>query len=218
MKFKFLKAALTGLIVSVSSFANAGLIKYEFSGVFTRSVAVASSAIVEANLGDDFDGEFTYDDEQPLLSIISPGTRARYNTGEILASTGIFNYSASIGPQLQIYNNWEFTPGGTVIDDFFLSVYQYDKSGTGYYLIQLIMRDYTTNTLNDLSIPNPMEMEQLSKGGHFFLRRFTSSNNEEWWADGSMSNIRAVTAPEPTTLAIFALGMIGLVSRRFKKL
>jgi len=39
------------------------------------------------------------------------------------------------------------------------------------------------------------------------------------YSDGRTSHliVRAVSVPEPSTLAIFALGMIGLASRRFKK-
>jgi hypothetical protein len=34
---------------------------------------------------------------------------------------------------------------------------------------------------------------------------------------GSFSDIDTTSVPEPSTLAIFALGIVGLTSRRFKK-
>ncbi|WP_310649977.1 PEP-CTERM sorting domain-containing protein [Colwellia sp. MB02u-14] len=37
------------------------------------------------------------------------------------------------------------------------------------------------------------------------------------WTWGEASTKEYLDVPEPSTLAIFALGMIGLVSRRFKK-
>ncbi|MGK2231392.1 MAG: hypothetical protein ACI92O_000550 [Colwellia sp.] len=52
-------------------------------------------------------------------------------------------------------------------------------------------------------------------------RRFEIDNtdNEQWSSSRvspAMFTLHAVEVPEPTTLAIFALGMIGLASRRFK--
>ncbi|MFT6909748.1 MAG: hypothetical protein ACJAS1_006475 [Oleiphilaceae bacterium] len=220
MKFKFLKTTLASIFLAGSSLmnvANAALITYEFSGAFSRSVVVEPLANADANVGDYFLGQFTYDDEEPLFGIINPDTRAIYSTGEILASTGINSYKASSSPQLQIFNNWEFTPGGIAIDDFFLSVYQYDNFGDGFYLLQLNLRDYTTATLDSLSIPNKDQIEALASGAFFFLRRFDSTRQEVWWADGAISNINLASVTEPTTLAIFALGLMGLASRRFKE-
>jgi hypothetical protein len=222
MIFKFLNITVLGIVLTACclvNVANAALITYEFSGVFSRSVVIDPLANADANIGNGFLGQFTYDDEQLLFGIINPDTRARYSTGEILASTSINRYKASSGPQLQIFNNWEFTPGGTAIDDFFLSVYQYDNFGDGFYLLQLNLRDYTTATLDSLSIPNKDQIEALASGGRFFLRRFASRGQEAWWADGAFNtfNVRQIDVPEPSTLAIFALGFIGLTLRRFKK-
>lgn len=220
MKNKFLKTTLVSIFLAGSclmNVANAALITYEFSGEFSRSVVVEPLAKADANVGDYFLGQFTYDDEEPLFGIVNPDTRARYSTGEILVSTGINSYRASSGPQLQIFNNWEFTPGGTAIDDFFLSVYQYDNFGDGFYLLQLNLRDHTTAILDSLFIPNKDQIEALASGGFFFLRRFDSTGQEVWWADGSISNINLASVTEPTTLAIFALGLMGIAARRFKK-
>lgn len=222
MIFKFLNITVLGIVLTACclvNVANAALITYEFSGVFSRSVVIDPLANADANIGNGFLGQFTYDDEQLLFGIINPDTRARYSTGEILASTSINSYKASSDPQLQIFNNWEFTPGGTAIDDFFLSVYQYDSFGDGFYLLQLNLRDYTTATLDSLSIPNKDQIEALASGGHFYLRRFASRGHEEWWANGAFNtfNVRQIDVPEPSTLAIFALGFIGLTLRRFKK-
>jgi hypothetical protein len=220
MKFKFLRMRLASILLAGSclmNVANASLITYEFSGAFSRSVVVEPLSNADANIGDYFLGQFTYDDEEPLFGIINPDTRARYSTGEILASTIINSYRASSDPQLQIFNNWEFTPGGTAIDDFFLSVYQYDNFGDGFYLLQINLRDYTTAVLDSLSIPNKEQIGALASGGRFFLRRFASIGQEVWWADGAISNINLVSVPEPTAFAIFALSLIGLASRRFKK-
>ncbi len=53
--------------------------------------------------------------------------------------------------------------------------------------------------------------------------RFTSnlnqSSNDEWWAiDNVVINANtSPQVPEPSTLAIYSLGIVGLVARRFKK-
>jgi len=50
-----------------------------------------------------------------------------------------------------------------------------------------------------------------------------NTNNDRWGHSGQTHGavgaffVRTVDVPEPSTLAIFALGMIGLASRRFKK-
>jgi hypothetical protein len=204
------------LLFFCSISANAGVITYEFSGVFSRTVVVDPLTTADTNIGESFSGQFSYDDEQPLFGIISPDTRARYSTGEIFVDTGTNNYKAISTPQLQIFNNWEFSPSGTAIDDFFLSVEQYDSSGTGYYLLQLNLRDYTTTKLDSLSIPNTEEIDELVSGGHFYLRRFASRGQEEWWADGAFSSANRVSVPEPSSLYLLFFGFIWLTYRTVK--
>jgi hypothetical protein len=85
-----------------------------------------------------------------------------------------------------------------------------DSLGTGFYLLQLTLRDYTTTTLDSLSIPNTDQIETLASGGHFHLRRFASRGQEEWWADGALSNVNLVSVPEPSSLILLLLGFVGL--------
>jgi hypothetical protein len=92
MIFKFLNITVVGIVLTACclvNVANAALITYKFSGVFSRSVVVDPLAKADANIGDYFFSQFTYDDNQPLFGIINPDTRPRYSTGEILASTSI---------------------------------------------------------------------------------------------------------------------------------
>jgi hypothetical protein len=52
----------------------------------------------------------------------------------------------------------------------------------------------------------------------FVQARHSGSNWDNWAIDNvSLSNNTSVDVPEPSTFAIFALGMMGLVSRRVKK-
>ena len=151
-----------------------------------------------------------------LVSLALIRALDRYSTGEIFVDTGTNNNKAISTPQLQIFNNWEFSPSGTAIDDFFLSVEQYDSSGTGYYLLQLNLRDYTTTKLDSLSIPNTEEIDELVSGGRFYLRRFASRGQEEWWADGAFSSANRVSVPEPSSLYLLFFGFIWLTYRTVK--
>jgi hypothetical protein len=100
---------------------------------------------------------------------------------------------------------------------FFLSVYQHDNFGDGFYLLQLNLRDYTTATLDSLSIPNKDQIETLASGGHFFLRRFATRGQEVWWADGALNTYNLVSVPEPSSLILLLLGFVGL-TYKVKKL
>ena len=191
----------------------AGLIEYEFSGIFSRAVLVDSNASLDVNIDDVFQVSFGFEANEALFSLIDNDTRARYNTGYIAAETGVNNYYANEAPQLQILNDWEFSLGGTVIDEFFLSAFQYDNDGDSFYLLQLNMRDYTNNIINNTSIPTTAQIETLSGNGGFFLRRFSANNNEEWWADGIFSEITLVSVPEPTGIILFFSGLVMLIVR-----
>jgi len=79
------------------------------------------------------------------------------------------------------------------------------------------------NAWNELLVPISLTFNTTATSLNV---RFTStldqSANDEWWAVDNVvinDNVVAnnVPVPEPSTLAIFALGVMGLASRRFKK-
>lgn len=193
----------------------AAIIQYEFDGNFDRVEVFDPSATPDFVLGDAYSGTFTYDEDEPLHSIIEADTRARYSTGTIAAMVGSNSYDAASGPQLQIFDDWTFLNSTTSIDEFFLSVYQFDNVGTGFYLLQLSLRDYTTTILNSLDIPTTEQLEQLAVNGNFILRRFSDLQSEAWWGDGNFPGISPV--PTPATLALFGIGLAGLGWSRRKK-
>ena len=62
----------------------------------------------------------------------------------------------------------------------------------------------------------------LSAGTHNISMRIADTSDGEWDSSvfiqaGSFSDTNPTDVPEPSTLAVFALGLIGLASRRFKK-
>jgi hypothetical protein len=205
---KLIVRLLAVLAFCSTGLASAGNIQYEFSGSIDRVEVFDPSTTPDFGLGDSFSGIFSYDDDAPLNYIIEPDTRALYNTGTIAATVGTTSYASVSGPQLQIFDNWTFVSSTTSIDDFFLSVFQYDAVGDGFYLLQLNMRDYTTTVLNSLDIPTTDQVEQLAVNGRFILRRFSDPASEEWWGDGDFNGVSAV--PIPATIPLFAIGLAGL--------
>ncbi|MFQ3195042.1 MAG: hypothetical protein ACI9N3_001876 [Colwellia sp.] len=154
MNYKFLKAAIVGLVLSVSSFASAGLITvdWEFNGgSFDGTFSGADN---------NSDGILTFDE----LSDFSPRTSFTNVNLSNLVDVGDFNLST--GQWLSNAISWTNQPDN--------AWFTWNNRG---------------NSVNSL------------------------------WASVTVNSVTGTSqpVPEPSTLAIFALGMIGLASRRFKK-
>lgn len=208
MNFRKLSAAFVGLIMAVSFNANAGLI-YDNGGSIGGGIANNSTDWVQA---DDF----------MLLS-------DEYISGGgiwIESQSGSFNWDGTL-------EYWFFdalSPSGVIQTGFAINVVQVDTgilaqggvdniqkiefdfdslfaalSNTNYYLgVRLGSQDVAWSGFTP---GNGVE----SSGGSF--------NN---WSNNSRERAfylesKATTVPEPSTLAILALGIMGLASRRFKK-
>ena len=197
-----------GLVLMASS---AQASSYGFEGQFNRILGVGA----DVNLLDPFTASFSYDDDAPLFSIIESGTRARYNTGSIRLDSAAFNYQATSGPQLQIFDDWE-APGITTRDDFYLVGVQHDDVGPGFYILSINMIDSTGLSLDSLAIPSPPTVEHMARNGRIDLRRFSAANVQEWEAMGRFSEIHPV--PEPNTALLLSLGLTGLAAKRRRSL
>jgi hypothetical protein len=206
MNIKMLKAAVAGLVLSVSGFANAGLIEFippndETGQVFSTNGNDIWSAgrglVFEMLSNETIDSLGVYHD----LSNIN----LFYELSQVTSLTGAV------------------TSGQTIL-----------RSGNALT---------TTNGLNwiDFGIADLM----LSAGNYYHLeftfsgngnQNFFYNNGNAAFSEGSFINIEGTQAgntsnfvmpalrvntttqvPEPSTLAIFALGIMGLASRRFKK-
>jgi hypothetical protein len=196
MNMKMLKAAVAGLVLFVSGFANAGLI--------VDPVANGSGCCGSGERGYYFE---TPEDFQlnSLWLNTSSGLSTSYNI-EILLFDAIpsgSNYST-----VAAYTNvngildveFDFGAG----DIFGLIAWDNNLSETPY------STDVTKSIFTSPIQLNRMYKQSLGQGGNIYVE--------------SGSNIGAIgfsyssiSVPEPSTLAIFALGIMGLASRRFKK-
>jgi hypothetical protein len=196
MKFKFLKAACAGLILSVSAFSNAGLITFNGTasdGDYTSLPGSYTEAgfTLTNNSGSNYfvDNDFStnlnsWDDDVLEFNSLTSSQATLTADGNInfdfsSAFLGSFNSAASL-----TFEGF-FAGGGSITQTFSLGLNTRALFNfTGF------------NNLSSLVISAPTD-------GMFALMDDLT--------------VSASSVPEPSTLAIFALGIIGLASRRFKK-
>lgn len=215
MKLRFLKTTLLGCLLSVSCFvgmANAGII---YSNDFESGLATDFSNytnVVSAPNGESFIGYLTHG-ATPTLNL-----------------NGLAAHS-SITIDFDVYGLRSLD--GTVHSDNF----QFFIDGTSQF------KDYYGHSNGIIVGPTTGQLvshDQSAFGhGHFYGGASTyhysvtlshvdpsisfgfKANTDQGWIDEAfgLDNVvvSSVSVPEPSTLAIFALGMIGLASRRFKK-
>jgi hypothetical protein len=237
MKFKFVSAAIVGLILSVTflpNVANAGLIKsYDFNGDLTDTLGNGVDLLA---LGGSISaGQYHFEAAQGLIM------------NSALASTT--SYAFEVGFSASLWDNswgisWNslvnFSNYGTNDNALYYSgsygvgVYPYDAStyasgtllqNTPYVLGFVNNNGSYTISINGTSVTS-YDTDGYTTPSALNTLRFFKDNYGEDFA-GSVDFIRihsdassfgqVAAVPEPSTLAIFALGMMGLVSRRFKK-
>ena len=218
MKLKFLKSALTGLLLSSACFinaANAGLI--------------ISATDVTTNMGNNFSGDIknTIDQSGLNTNFISGVTDFdTYNpTSQTITNTGPDQWWGAAG----VLGVTDFDLGATYnlsrlalwnanfihgIKDF--KVFIDDNAAfSGATDIGTFSANFSQSTgqvfdLTD-SVGRYVRIEHLSIHG-------VSSNFNEIAFDVTSHNTTpSASVPEPSTLAIFALGVIGIASRRLKQ-
>jgi hypothetical protein len=190
---KFITVLLTALMLSVSSLANAGLI-VDLVGdkdcFGTNLVCTEGASILGASAG--LSDPYWQDNNGAYVDIT-------YN--HLYDLNGESASSAS----LEI-----------------LSTYLADFRGPWdvFFNNSLIGQFATVNANIVVKHTFNIDTSLLTGNDTVFLKINSPTRNDGYWLDYAELTISTTSSsiPEPSTLAIFALGMIGLASRRFKKL
>ena len=245
MKFKFLKSVFTGLILSASCIANAGLIGHWDANGNAQDSTGNNNGTLEGNTtfttGNDGQA-FLFDGNSDSVLV---GTTLDVSTG--------FSLSAWINPlsygERQIFNNessyemavrgstlqfaietdaaggwfWVDTGINVSLNSWSFFGLTYDGISSKIYG-ELGQQLFSTNVISG-NVIDPAN-DQVHIGARLGnTSSFHGSIDDVYVFDHALTaNDIALVAsnsysdvPEPSTLAIFALGMIGLASRRFKK-
>jgi len=226
MNIKMLKAALTGLLFSISGFANAGLITitgYDIENANTSGTG---------GWGHTFDGTITPTSGSKANYLGGSGT---LNNGIIETSAGttqLFNYPSESSPIITLYLDGFYSLNNLLISGGNFG----DNSIPG----ELIGLDVTINSISESFVTASQGMVVLSGLADDFVNfsgsslaglvtnKLILSNFDSNWSSYNTFSIAEITldgtreaepsqVPEPSTLVIFALGIMGLASRRFKK-
>jgi hypothetical protein len=205
MKFKFLKVLLSGVLISISSLSYAGII---VDPVLNGGKCCSSS---------ERGYFFTATEELNFTSFwlnTSAGLSTDFNLDVILLSNTPPEYSGSTSSSTTAYTtlgSWDglsglFTTDITIATNSIIGFLAYDNNLSTTPYADAFSTNYNGNTINFTRLIR----QSLSNGAPV-----AANGNGPIGAIGFTANTTAV--PEPSTLAIFALGIMGLASRRFKK-
>ncbi len=184
MNVKMLNAAIAGLVLSISGYANAGLIGQSIYGC-TNSVYSTGNVSVDSGLCNS--GAVSFE----TISVIQDGPSEFF-----LGNDRVVDFTADT-------ISLTFTNVGSASPDLFIFTNLWDAfpliEVTGLQLI-------SSNSLNVITTFNANSIGLLAnspRAGNETVT-FRILTNE-------------TSIPEPSTLVIFALGIMGLAARRFKK-
>jgi hypothetical protein len=223
MNIKMLKMAFVGLVLSGSGFANAGLITIsEIDLLSDKSLLDFTSGPAGTVAGNE-----TYFQEFGLSNVGLIGSSSvsgdTLNSGADGKALAIVNGLLSI---VNVNDNIDdFNSGGGYTFSFSRSFSQF-----GFQIIDQINFDTTVQTFSNGvlvdsvtympagSFPNTSIYYQSDAFIDEF--RVISVNGSGGWALDNISiasKSEVSEVPEPSTIALLALGLMGLASRRFKK-
>ncbi len=208
MNSNILKSLILGASLLISSVASAGLISIdfefdarslEFNGVTQDAGEIFMSIVVDTdtpNLGTGF-GDF---DNAYAADVFFTSVNLGLNNTKVISDTFLYFGTSVVG--FSDTSNYEFS---TIFTSYGSS-------------------NLTFGTAFDLSTILVPQGPIVKTGNELRTSRDIVFDNGDRITGGvtlsSLANtvsVNSVNVPEPSTLAIFALGMIGLASRRFKK-
>ena len=202
MRFKFFQAAFFGIVLSTTflvNVAHAGLINFEgISGSGNSQYTYVNG--YTQDLGDGFN----LSSPSGATFIIGSNYNANWGNGVSSGLHGLGFYSG-----YSVIDN-----GGSIFDALSVNAGSVYDNGTSIliegYLSGTLTHSVTTGIYNLYESSNVI----LNFTGIDALR-FSLLTGGSALVDDIITS--SIDVPEPSTLAIFALGMIGLASRRFKK-
>ena len=207
MRFTFLNAALTGLILSAScvvSVANAGLINGGFeSGLTGWEISnAASTSVVESHEG------YTAQEGSSFLLLLGDTS-----AGSSYTISQTFQLEA--GDIITGFAAYDWNDYSPFYDH--AAVKMFDNNGS---LLDILWSE-TGNGLPDYDNTPWAAWSFTSNSSSTYKIEYSAGNSRDaLYAPQALfdgAQVIAAKIPEPSTLAIFALGLMGLASRRFKK-
>jgi hypothetical protein len=219
MKFNFFKAAFTSLIIFSSNLANAGIINQwdidfatlETAGNFNvNSGQGATSMTVTADpIGGDF---LTLMQNSWYYLNLSDAIGENSLDLDLIDTTLSFDFKTSGTPeiggiQISIGTNAAYSPGAFNLigtQNWGLDNFSYDNTDIGSWVhFDINLSDALNGNFSNIMFINDCD-------------NCSNSNVNVSFRNMTLTQVQ-VPVPEPSILAIFALGLMGLASRRFKK-
>lgn len=209
MNIKMLKAAVAGLVLSVSGYANAGIILINDEAIFQNAGI--------ANIVSDFEEFGTSEFSEPSDPYLQGGIS--YSSADNLVLGGSNSIYDTNGTNMLTNNFWNPIEG-TFYQNF--SLFGFDAGWSNSddngsrITIGTNIDTYVFDVDFDVASSSAF-YGFIASDDEFFISFEITSN--VYNALVSIDNVTVGTSaiPEPSTLAIFALAIMGLAPRRFKK-
>lgn len=203
---KLLTAAFISLICSTSFFANAGLILDEDFDPITQEDWTLSNASVLGNPASEF---FSLN----ALHFNGSGTRSATTNAFDMTTGGLLSFMLKIGGSNDTATFEDADSGEDVL-------IQYSANNGAWTNLQVIDTEDVKYKDNWGLVSLDIAGLAMSNNTKFkWVQARHSGNNWDNWAidNVQLSNNVSVDVPEPSTFAIFALGLLGLASRKLNK-
>jgi hypothetical protein len=231
MNIKRLKAALAGLVLSVSGFADAGIIIFDIDASpnawLTAVTGFSSSTAYDFSLDSDygitgFDGPLT----SAGSSLVSAGILGDNITMSV-TNNGVSTLSlVGVGASAGFGNTANSVLANLFVDSFNIlfgnatEAFEFNTltlQGSGLVDINVTDNGGGSTLFSNLNVGTGHNFGILATGGSLIssINIYDVSGGAEGLQ--GVGTTYTVNVPEPSTFAIFVFGIMGLASRRFKK-
>lgn len=219
MKNKFLKGLVASFALAVSGLANAGLIEYDLLSLSDRDGSTTNTYSGDGYIGaysNRYSGIFCIEGSI-CKTALQVNIDDLLNLGDITINSVFLSFDLKVGSSdTQNVTASAFDSNG-ILSHYFNAPTSYAQS----------IFSVTGLSSNSLDITNIFE-QGYNLGNDWFAMHLNASTQNMWtWtqagSDRDGANVRIAvdytvnSVPEPSTLAIFALGLMGLASRKYKK-